>query len=550
MTQDGWRPLRGPDPERRGAEAFVVSPFMRLARVHAFGAASDAAIAVTLASSIFFSISPDDSRARVALYLALTMAPFAIVAPLLGPAIDRAKGGRRWMILGTAAGRAVMAFLMISNIDSLWLFPLAFSLLVLQKAYSVAKSAVVPALVRSETDLVSANSRLALISAVSGMVGASISGIFSLIGGPSFAAAIAMVGFVTTTVLATQVPRTVVAAEPAEESEREELRDTQIVLAAYATAILRGIVGFVTFLLAFEFRGGKEGLDISTVGSAAGGMTATDRGIDITGDPAAPAWHFGVVLLVAGIGALLGARIAPSLRERTAEERMLQSSLAAVGLAALFAAFSFDLFGAAVLSFFIAAGAATGKLAFDSLVQREAPDANYGRSFARFEARFQGAWVIGAFVPAVIPLNLAVGGVAVAAAAIFALVSYLIGKPAHSAVSFSSVRSPRLGRNGASAATDSAATPVSAADPDPVATPPEIAEAGGTPGPAAPDDPDELTLEDLRPSQPEAPAGTSDYALGWGVSEPIISSVDGVEVDPPNAPSTRRPDESTDDAAT
>ena len=374
---------------------------MRLARVHAFGAASDAAIAVTLAGSIFFSISPDDSRGRVALYLALTMAPFAIVAPLLGPAIDRAKGGRRWMILGTAAGRAVMAFLMISNIDSLWLFPLAFTILVLQKAYSVAKSAVVPALVRSEGDLVSANSRLALISAISGMAGASLSGIFSLIGGPSFAAAIAMVGFVATTVLATQVPRTVVAAEPAQEIERAELRDTQIVLAAYATAILRGIVGFVTFLLAFEFRGGKEGLDISTDGSAAGGMTATAevRGIDITGDPAAPAWHFGVVLLAAGIGALIGARIAPSLRERTAEERMLQTSLAAVALAALFAAFSFDLFGAAVLSFFIAAGAATGKLAFDSLVQREAPDANYGRSFARFEARFQGAWVIGAFIP-------------------------------------------------------------------------------------------------------------------------------------------------------
>ena len=89
---------------------------------------------------------------------------------------------------------------------------------------------------------------------------------------------------------------------------------------------------------------------------------------------------------------------------------MLQTVLAIVGVGALFAAFSNDLFGAAVLSFVIASGAATGKLAFDSLVQRAAPDANYGRSFARFEARFQGAWVIGAFVPAVIPLNLVVGG--------------------------------------------------------------------------------------------------------------------------------------------
>ena len=96
------------------------------------------------------------------------------------------------------------------------------------------------------------------------------------------------------------------------------------------------------------------------------------------------------MLLLAGIGALIGARLAPNLRERVAEERMLQTVLAIVGVGALFAAFSNDLFGAAVLSFVIASGAATGKLAFDSLVQRAAPDANYGRSFARFEARFQG----------------------------------------------------------------------------------------------------------------------------------------------------------------
>ncbi|MGA0264006.1 MAG: MFS transporter, partial [Ilumatobacteraceae bacterium] len=113
MTSDGWRPMRSPKSDQRGAEAFIVSPFMRLARVHALGAASDAAIAVTLAGSIFFSISPDDSRGRVALYLALTMAPFAIVAPLLGPAIDRTRGGRRLMIIATATVRAVLAFLLL-----------------------------------------------------------------------------------------------------------------------------------------------------------------------------------------------------------------------------------------------------------------------------------------------------------------------------------------------------------------------------------------------------------------------------------------------------
>lgn len=520
MSSDGWRPLRsGPPPDRRGAEGFVISPFMRLARVHAVGAASDAAIAVTLAGSIFFSISPDDSRGRVALYLALTMAPFAVVAPLLGPAIDRARGGRRLMILATVVGRGLLAFLMIRNITSLWLFPLAFAILVLQKGYSVAKSAVVPALVRNDDDLVGANSRLALLSAVASMAGATIAGGLSLLGGPEFAAATASIGFCVGAVLAVKLPAVVVASDSTSVEERAELRDARVLLAAYATAFLRGIVGFVTFMLAFEFRGGSEGIDISTLGSAAGGATATTRGIDITGDPAAPAWHFGVVLVLAGGGALLGARFAPRLRERIPEERMLQTALAAIAAAALFAAFSFDLFGAAVLSFVVAAGAATGKLAFDSLVQRAAPDANHGRSFARFEARFQFAWVVGAFVPAVVPLNLAVGGTGVALAAAVALFSYVLGRPVTSSVSWSVVRRrslPARFRSGRPGAGSGAAANV---EPDE--------------SPVREEEGDEFELDDLRPSQPAPPAGTADYTADWGLSEPIVSSVEGVEFERP-----------------
>ncbi len=482
---------------------------MRLARVHAFGAASDAAIAVTLAGSVFFSISPDDSRGRVALYLLLTMAPFAIVAPLIGPVIDRASGGRRVMIIATALGRGVLAFLMIGDVGTLWLFPEAFALLVLQKGYSVAKSAVVPVLVRTEQDLVSANSRLALISAVSGIAGATIAGVFSLVGGPSYSAAIAMFGFVITTVMAFQTAPIVVAAEPTAALEKEELRDTAVLLAASATAILRGLVGFVTFLLAFEFRGGKDGLDVSTLGAAAGGATATARDIDIAGDPAAPAWHFGVVLIAAGIGALVGAKIAPTVRQRIPEERMLVTALALVFAAAVFAMFTGNLSGATVLSFAIASGAATGKLAFDSLVQRAAPDANYGRSFARFEARFQFAWVLGAFIPAVFPLNIVVGGLAVAVASGFAIVSYILGRPGRSWLSLR----PKQG-----VSTDgpvaSASTVVSESTDDHVEF-------------------QEFTDEDLRPSQPQAPAGTTEWAGGWDAATPIVSSVEGVHVEPP-----------------
>src|SRR5215210_1188257 len=71
--------------------------------------------------------------------------------------------------------------------------------------------------------------------------------------------------------------------------------------------------------------------------------------------------------------------------------------------------------------------ASAGKLAFDAIVQRDAPDANRGRSFARFETRFQLVWVVGAFLPVVVPLPARVGFLVVAGAAGFALFSYLAG---------------------------------------------------------------------------------------------------------------------------
>ena len=68
-----------------------------------------------------------------------------------------------------------------------------------------------------------------------------------------------------------------------------------------------------------------------------------------------------------------------------------------------------------------------GKLAFDSLVQRDAPGANHGRSFSRFEARFQVAWVVGALVPVLLPVPARLGSALVAAGVGFALLSSVIG---------------------------------------------------------------------------------------------------------------------------
>ena len=412
----------------QGQPVPAFSPFQRLARVHAAATATDAVIAVALAGSIFFSISPDAARDRLALYLALTVAPFAVVTPLIGPVIDRMPGGRRAMILVTNLGRLVVALLMIRHLDTLWLFPEAFALLVLQKSYAVAKSAVVPRYVTSKINLVQANSRLALISAVMSLVGAGIGAALAFLGSPAVAAGAATVGYVVAAAITLQLPRIPVAQRRPTETERSALRAATILLSAWVMAVMRGAVGFVTFMLAFELRGGEEGLNVSAAGAALGGAVASERGIDIVGDPSAPFWHYAVVVAAAGLAAFTGVQIAPMLRRSLVEELILLGALTVVLSAALLGAMSGGLMGLTLLSAGVAVSAAVGKLAFDSLVQRDAPDANHGRSFSRFEARFQIAWVVGAFVPVILPIPARLGSVLVALVTATALISFIISR--------------------------------------------------------------------------------------------------------------------------
>jgi hypothetical protein len=131
------------------------------------------------------------------------------------------------------------------------------------------------------------------------------------------------------------------------------------------------------------------------------------------------------VVLVASIaGALLGAVVAPRLRQLFTEERMLVGVLVLVAGGGLACALQGGLLGSAGCALLVGVGASAGRLAFDAIVQRDAPDANFGRSFAGFETRFQLLWVIGAFLPVIVPIPARVGLVVVAAAAGFAAFAY------------------------------------------------------------------------------------------------------------------------------
>jgi MFS family permease len=395
MARTPRRPAGGWQPLRSGSGTF--DPFTRLARTHAASAAGDALLAIGLAGSLFFSISPEAARERVALYLLLTMAPFAVVAPVLGPLIDQHRGGRRSMVILSLGGRSVLCLLIADHIDGVLLFPLAFGALVLGKAYGVARASLVPAVVDHEKELVQANARLTLVAGLVGFAVAPV-GVIVLQVGAAWVMLVAAVVFGAGTVLSLQLlPARPVA--PSTDVERDELRGAGVLLAAGAMAVLRGTVGFLSFLIAFALRNDD-----------------------------APTWWFGIIVATAAVGALSGALVAPVLRRWIREERILLASLIAVSFVALLAMQTGSRVSAALLAGFLGIAASAGRLCFDAIVQRDAPDADRARSFARFETRFQLAWVLGALIPVVVSMPLTFGFGVIAIACTVAAATYLTGR--------------------------------------------------------------------------------------------------------------------------
>jgi MFS family permease len=146
--------------------------------------AGDAFVAVALAGTIFFSTSVDQARSRVVLFLLVTMAPFAVLAPFIGPALDRMQQGRRYLLAGTLLARGLLCWGMSAAINNpVTLLPAAFGILVLQKAYGVIRASVTPRLLPEEITLVTANARSQLFTLTAAMIaGALAAGIQVTVG--------------------------------------------------------------------------------------------------------------------------------------------------------------------------------------------------------------------------------------------------------------------------------------------------------------------------------------------------------------------------------
>ena len=176
-----------------GASGARRTGLSNLIELTAASSVGDAFVAVALAGTLFFNASVSQARSQVAIALLVTMAPFAVLAPLIGPLLDRLQQGRRFILAGTLLARGALCWGMAGAVfyhDSVTLLPAAFGVLVLQKAYGVTRSAITPRLLPREITLVTANARTGLASLVASTLGVALAaGLEYLTGGGSGGAA-------------------------------------------------------------------------------------------------------------------------------------------------------------------------------------------------------------------------------------------------------------------------------------------------------------------------------------------------------------------------
>ena len=408
-------------------------PIGRLSLVQCAMLGGDTLVTISLAGSLFFSISPEAADHKVLLYLLFTLAPFAIVSPLLGPLIDRSRGARRAMVVSSAVGRAVLCPLMALHIHSLLLFPLAFLVLVCSKLYLVTKGALVPEMAAltgpdaagEQAGYATLNARLTLLGTIAGFVVSVPGVILYKLGGSVAVLVFATIVFVVAAVAGARLPvlsgrkaarlwaddesrvREYGQAGASQAREQDLLRlqpiaNPEVMLWLTAMCIVRGLTGFMIFMLAFGLRRMK--------------------GVGL--------WWYGLVLAGSGAGAIVGLVLVGRLRKRFTEQQLLLGSLWLIAVTAAGCAVWGTLFAQVVLAFMVGMCGAVAQPSFDAMTQRFIPLSAQGRAFARFGMRQQLVWVIGSMIPVIIAFTLPQGDATMAVLAALGGLSYVSGRRA------------------------------------------------------------------------------------------------------------------------
>ncbi len=374
------------------------SGLARLVELNAVHSAGDTALTLSLVGTIF-SIPTGEARGQVALFLLLTMAPFTVVAPLIGPLLDRFRHGRRWAIGTTLATRAFLCWVLADAVTttSVWLFPAALGALVASRAYNVTRASAVPRLLPDGFSLVSANSRQSLAGVAGMLLGGAVAGAAGRFG-PDWSLRVAFVIYVVGTVLAIKLPARVDSSLGEEDIEetaempvaslrggplrgfrrRVDSLPWRVLYALWCTAGTRLLAGFVTLFLAFLMRDNPiRGLSGTLV--------------------------LGLVVAAAALGNAIGSMVGALVKDR-APETIAATILLVATVTALATAVWYSAWTLVALGLVAGLSGQLAKLSLDALVQRDVGETVRTSVFAWSETLLQIAWVVGGGLGIALPL--------------------------------------------------------------------------------------------------------------------------------------------------
>lgn len=412
LRGSAWATRRVGDARARGAANEI--GMVRLFDLHALSCAGDTLIAIGLAGTIFFNVPLGEARSKVALYLLITMVPFALLAPVAGPLLDHFRHGRRFALAATMLGRAFLAYVIADNLLGWGLYPAAFGVLALSRAYGVARSAAVPRLLPEGIGLSQVGARASVYGTFAGAVVAPI-GLAAFWFGPQWPLRVASLIFLVAMVISLRLPPRA-DSDPPEAVPRplrtmlrlrrgndRPLSGRLVISTLIGSASFRCLYGFLLLYFAFAVK--------------AGALDTTFFGRDVGSQ--------GAVALIGGalaVGTFLATAVGTRLHIR--RPLALQSSgLTITAGVAVLAAVFFTLPMVALLSLVAAIFSGISKLAVDASIQERVPERLRASAFAHSETVLMIAWVIGGAV-GIIPLN---GRVGVSIAAAFAVAAAVRG---------------------------------------------------------------------------------------------------------------------------
>ncbi|GAB3135336.1 MFS transporter [Amycolatopsis stemonae] len=352
--------------------------------------ASDAAMAIALANTLFFAATSGESKGKVALYLLITIAPFALVAPVIGPALDKVQRGRRLAMCASSIGQGLMAVVMALHFDDWLLYPAALGMMVLSKSFTVLKAAVTPRVLPSEITLSKTNARLTTFGLVAaGVFGALASGVNAISGSAGALWFTALI-CVAAAVQSMRIPAWVEATEgevptslwahPKEKKRRQPM-GRHIVVALWGNGSVRVLTGFLMMFAAFAVKAQTEGSGHS---------------------PFMQLLLLGVIGAAAGAGGFLGNALGSRLHFGSPDQ-VIVGCVAGCVLAALVATILPGLATAAIVGLVGATASALAKISLDAVIQEDLPEESRASAFGRSETVLQLAWCLGGAVGLLLP---------------------------------------------------------------------------------------------------------------------------------------------------